>query len=159
MGPGLREGTVSGASAQAEICLITSIDERRKQVLTGQELASGPSRQGPGGRRGDRGLPATLTPLELTSRARSRPQLSTNQEGPLSTRGSIPGVGKNKILGEWSGVPGNHQELLPVSLWPESPGLQRQDQARNPGGVARQSCLPGRGAHSCAETVIKHFLT
>ena len=105
----------------------------------GQEGPPGLDRRaqqaGPDRRGGDGGLPASLTALALSSRARSCPRLSTNQEGPLSPGGSSPGVGKDEVSGELSRVPGNHQRLLPVSPWPES-------------RVTRESWRGSRSGHS-----------
>jgi len=43
--------------------------------------------------------PPSHPSLKLPSRARACPQLSANQEGPLSTGGSILAVGKDEVFG------------------------------------------------------------
>lgn len=91
---------------------------------------AGPDRSG-----GDGELPASLTALALSSRARSCPRLSTNKEGAFIPRVSSPGVGKDEVSRELSRVPENHQRLLPVSLWPES-------------RVTRESWRGSRSRHS-----------
>ena len=80
-------------------------------------------------RRG-RGLPASLTPTpKLSSRARACPQPSANREGPLSTGGSVLAVGKDEVFPEFQETT-KGCSLCHRGQSPESPGLQRDDQAR-----------------------------
>lgn len=70
--------------------------------------------------------PPSPPSLKLPSRARACPQPSANQEGPLSTGGSVLAVGKDEVFGELSRVPENHQRLLPVSRVQSHPGSKEK---------------------------------